>query len=85
MGRAAENKVMATFWIDREKWEAFKELAKSQDDTASGLLLDFVERCLGGELPQAEGDTNIEDLIKNLEARLESRIEKIEGKLAAST
>ena len=84
MGRAAENKVMATFWVDREKREAFKELAKSQEDTASGLLLDFVDRCLSGELPQAGGGTNIEDLIKNLESRLESRIEQLEGKFTAS-
>lgn len=85
MGKAAENKVMGTFWVDREKWEAFKELAKSRGGTASGLLLDFIDQCLGGNLPEGDSDVNVEELIRNLESRIESRIEKLEGKLIASS
>lgn len=84
MGKAAENKVMATFWVDRGKWEAFKELAKNQEDSASGLLLNFVDQCLEGELPVTKSGIDVEELIKNLENRIETRLEELEGKLTAS-
>ena len=40
-----ENKMMASFRIDRELWAKFGKLAKSERLTATDILTDYIQRC----------------------------------------
>ncbi len=47
-----ENKMMASFRIDRELWAKFGKLAKSERLTATDILTDYIQRCTDNEMSQ---------------------------------
>ena len=49
---AEENKMMASFRIDRELWAKFGKLAKSERLTATDILTDYIQRCADNDKSQ---------------------------------
>ena len=47
-----ENKMMASFRIDRELWAKFGKLAKSERLTATDILTDYIQRCTDNDKSQ---------------------------------
>lgn len=43
-GQKVVGQALVTFWVDKQDWNSFKELCKSEGTTASVVLRDFVER-----------------------------------------
>lgn len=43
-----KEKILATFRLDPDKWEAFKTLASEENSNATNMLLDFIDWCLDG-------------------------------------
>lgn len=43
----AKNKILATFRVDEDDWEAFKQWAEKRGNSASGELIRFIESALG--------------------------------------
>ncbi|AFY51376.1 MULTISPECIES: hypothetical protein [Nostocaceae] len=72
------DKTLATFRIDSEEWESFKNLASSESSNASALLTEFVRWYLAGNrfnTPTSHTpthlDTSLEQRIDNIEQRLD--------------
>jgi hypothetical protein len=77
------DKVLATFRIDPDKWEAFKALASERGNNASAMLVEFVEDCVGGNTrPAQTTDTNskiderIDERIRDIDNRIDERIKE---------
>jgi len=80
----ANDKILATFRIDPEKWEAFKALASSSGKNASAFLLDFVDSCLDtNQMPSSKSDTNRESVATNIDVYLDSMDKRIDERLEA--
>jgi hypothetical protein len=47
-----DNKMMASFRIDRELWAKFGKLAKSERLTATDILTDYIQRCTDNDKSQ---------------------------------
>jgi len=74
-------KILATFRIDVNAWEAFKDLAAKNDTTATALLTEFVRQQVSGNI-----DTHIDSHIDShidthIDDNLANRIDTIEESL----
>ena len=54
-----DNKMMASFRIDRELWAKFGKLAKSERLTATEILTDYIQRCTDNDRSQYASSTDI--------------------------
>jgi hypothetical protein len=63
----AKNKILATFRVDEDDWEAFKQWSEKRGNSASGELIRFIESALGKTILD---DMDIVD--KKIEAAIES-------------
>lgn len=85
------DKTLATFRIDPEEWEAFKNAATSQGSNASALLTEFVRWYLAGNrldvatVPTPSHlDTSLQQRLDTIEQSLDELIDKrIEARLDA--
>lgn len=68
----AKNKILATFRVDEDDWEAFKQWAENRGNSASGELIRFIESALGkATLDDMDTvDKKIEAAIASLRAEL---------------
>ncbi|NCR08852.1 hypothetical protein [Microcystis aeruginosa] len=68
----AKNKILATFRVDEDDWEAFKQWAEKRGNSASGELIRFIESALGrATLDDMETvDKKIEAAIASLRTEL---------------
>jgi predicted nucleotide-binding protein (sugar kinase/HSP70/actin superfamily) len=92
-----DNKMMASFRIDRELWAKFGKLAKSERLTATDILTDYIQRCTDNEKSQYAvrmdtyeadklNDTVIMMVNTAIEASLQSSVQvMIESALAPIT
>ena len=53
-----DNKMMASFRIDRELWAKFGKLVKSERLTATDILTDYIQRCTDNDRSQYASSTN---------------------------
>lgn len=75
---------LATFRVNDDEWEAFKEAAKQDGSNASAELIRFIRAYQNGfRLDREESPAKIENSIESAIAPLVQRIEALEGKLAA--
>ncbi len=68
----ASEKVLATFRIDPEKWEQFKNAAGNEGANASSLLLEFVDWYLDGN--RLRGKESASPTPDNLDEVIDARI-----------
>lgn len=71
------SKILATFRIDPEEWEAFKTMAAADGSNASSLLMGFVRSYLSGNKP----NTNAISTPTSLDTSWSSRLDTIESRL----
>jgi len=83
-------KTLATFRIDPQQWEAFKNLASESGSNASALLLEFVRSTLSSNQistsPHSSSPTHLDDKIERIDSQLgelRSQMEELRGKLKA--
>jgi hypothetical protein len=73
-----KEKILATFKIDPDDWERFKQIANERGESASALLVEFVHWCLqGNQLPTTAAVENPHNLDKLIEEILDKRIASI--------
>ena len=63
----AKNKILATFRVDEDDWEDFKQWAENRGNSASAEIIRFIESALG---KTTLDDTDTVD--KKIEAAIES-------------
>ena len=68
----AKNKILATFRVDEDDWEAFKQWSEKRGNSASGELIRFIDSALGkATLDDMDTvDKKIEAAIASLRAEL---------------
>ena len=69
----------ATFRIDREVWEQFRNLAEREGTNASEVITRFIAVCLSEERVPSEGSFTPPSSIHALEERMDALERKIEG------
>lgn len=79
---------LATFKINSDEWDRFKQLAESSNTTASGALMGFVRQCLeAGEISGAPQENLDDDIDTRIDSHLEKALTPIklemEGAIAA--
>lgn len=89
------DKILATFRVDSDKWEAFKSAAGLDDSNASAVLLEFIDWYLDGNRltsesvssPNLDGiDSRIDKLIDDRMAQIDKRIdERIDDRMVDKT
>jgi hypothetical protein len=77
----ANKKVLATFRIEEEEWEAFKEWSNANGSNASAVLIDLVRGCLSGKTPGVSSVPSPDSTPTHLDDSTEQRIDKIEQRL----
>jgi hypothetical protein len=72
----AKNKILATFRVDEDDWEAFKQWSEKRGNSASGELIRFIESALGkATLDDMDTvDKKIEAAIESLRAEFNEKI-----------
>jgi hypothetical protein len=58
-----DNKMMASFRIDRELWAKFGKLAKSERLTATDVLTEYIQRCTDNDKTQYAVNTSTEKIV----------------------
>jgi hypothetical protein len=68
----AKNKILATFRVDEDDWESFKQWSENRGNSASGELIRFIESALGKAVldDMDTVDKKIEAAIASLRAEL---------------
>lgn len=75
----AENKVMATFRLPEDTWEAFKALCKENETNASSALKQYIEMALAARTLYTESmDKTPESIDKRDIQELRSAIDRID-------
>ena len=74
----AKNKILATFRVDEDDWEAFKQWSEKRGNSASGELIRFIESALG----KASLD-DVDTVDKKIEAAIASLRSELIGKIAS--
>lgn len=69
------DKTLATFKIEPDKWEAFKQQATEAGSNASAMLKDFIDAYLDGRI-EVKPDGSI-DTETNLDGRIEAVLERL--------
>jgi hypothetical protein len=72
------DRILATFRVDPDKWQAFKGKAKAEGSNASAVLIQFVTDYLDGNI-----DSNIDklDIDHGLDERIDNAIAKLRDEL----
>jgi hypothetical protein len=72
----AKNKILATFRVDEDDWEAFKQWSEKRGNSASGELIRFIESALGKAVldDMDTVDKKIEAAIESLRAEFNEKI-----------
>ena len=93
----ATDKTLATFRIDPQEWEAFKNIASAEGSSASALLIEFVRWHSNGNRINADTTlsadakpTHLPNLDDKIDERIDCRLgelriqlEELRGKLKA--
>jgi hypothetical protein len=58
-----DNKMMASFRIDRELWAKFGKLAKSERLTATDVLTEYIQRCTDNDKTQYAINTSTDEAV----------------------
>jgi hypothetical protein len=58
-----DNKMMASFRIDRELWAKFGKLAKSERLTATDVLTEYIQRCTDNDKTQYAVNTSTDQTV----------------------
>jgi hypothetical protein len=58
-----DDKMMASFRIDRELWVKFGKLVKSERLTATDVLTDYIQRCTDNDKSQYAVNTSTEEIV----------------------
>lgn len=77
---AGKDDKLATFRIDSQKWERFKNWASSNNSSASAVLLNLIDRCLAGEITASSTtpNANVDNLDSLIDERIEVRLQSLE-------
>lgn len=74
-----KDKTLATFRIEPEQWEAFKEMASSKGTNASAVLNELVSWYLAGNQVDSSDsnlDRNIDDIDDEIDKRIDEKLDK---------
>ncbi|MFM6052699.1 MAG: hypothetical protein ACKPA7_13840, partial [Sphaerospermopsis kisseleviana] len=72
---------LASFRINSERWEKFKEIAETQNKTATDLLNEYIDRVIGvgvADSPNAP-KISIRDIDKRIDAKITTSIQDIDN------
>jgi len=78
----AKNKILATFRVDEDDWEAFKQWSEKRGNSASGELIRFI-----GFIESALGKATLDDMDtvdKKIEAAIASLRAELVGEIAST-
>jgi len=76
---APKDDKLATFRIDSQKWERFKEWAYNNKSSASAVLLNLINRCLAGDISPSSivPNTNLDNLDSLIDERIEAKLQSL--------
>jgi hypothetical protein len=84
------DKILATFRIDPDKWESFKELSANNGSSASAVILQFINNCLDTKQTPSSAHVSLDSLEFLIDKRIEaslaevrSQLDELRGKLQA--
>ncbi|MFM6006883.1 MAG: hypothetical protein ACKPA7_24265, partial [Sphaerospermopsis kisseleviana] len=74
---------LASFRINSERWEKFKEVAENQDKTATDLLNEYIDRVIGVGVADAPNAPKlpIQDIDKRIDVRISAAIQDIDKRI----
>ncbi|MFM6038935.1 MAG: hypothetical protein ACKPBC_15470 [Sphaerospermopsis kisseleviana] len=76
---------LASFRINSERWEKFKEVAENQDKTATDLLNEYIDRVIGVGVGVADAPStpkvSMQDIDKRIDARISAAIQEIDKRI----
>jgi len=78
-----KEKILATFRIDPDKWESFKESASIENSNATSVLLDYIDWYLDGYRIQKgrsktiKSQPRLDNLDERIEALVNERIDAV--------
>ena len=80
------DRILATFRVDPERWQAFKGKAKAKGSNASTVLIQFVtaylDKNIDGNIDKSNIDRDLDEKIENAIAKLRNELtETIDNRL----
>ncbi|MFM6158850.1 MAG: hypothetical protein ACKPE3_38690 [Sphaerospermopsis kisseleviana] len=75
---------LASFRINSERWEKFKEVAENQDKTATDLLNEYIDRVIGVGVGVGVADAPklpIQDIDKRIDVRISAAMQEIDKRI----
>ncbi|MFM7370992.1 MAG: hypothetical protein ACKO2Z_25035, partial [Sphaerospermopsis kisseleviana] len=75
---------LASFRINSERWEKFKEVAENQGKTATDLLNEYIDRVIGVGVGVGVADAPklpIQDIDKRIDVRVSAAIQNIDKRI----